>query len=326
MVSRNASTPFVSVIVPVRNGADTVEACMRSILATDWPPEQRELIVVDNGSRDGTAARLGGLPVRLVHEMRRGRSYARNRGIAEARGEIVLFTDVDCTVDRAWITELVSGFDEAEVWGVAGEIRLTPPERLAERYVAERERDHQRFVLSFDPPFAITSNVAYYRKAFAEIGPFDPAFPTAEDVDFGWRFHRAGFRYAYRPNAIVQHRPRATVGALLRQQESFGYGRAILRERYGLKRGYALGTGAELRRASARLLRSLAGREHAATTDLLALEVAVRLALRAGAARYSLVRAASIVSEELAGVADELEQRLGAFRDGAARASRRPFS
>ncbi len=304
------ASPSVSVVVPVRDGAATVAACIRSILAADWPPERREIIVVDNGSRDGTAAQLAGMPVRLLSEGRVGRSHARNRGIVEAGGELLLFTDADCTVDRAWIAELVRGFGPPDVWGVAGEIHFASGAGVAERFIAQREHDHQRFVLSLDRPFAITSNVAYDRRAFDEIGLFDPAFATAEDVDLGWRFRRAGLRYSYQPDAVVYHSPRATVGGLLRQQESFGYGRAMLRDRYGLERGYALGTTSELCKASVRLLRAVAGLERAVETDVLALDVAVRLALRAGAARYETGRAMRAATTQLAVAAAELEHRL----------------
>ncbi len=306
--------PFVSVVVAVRDGAATVTECVQSILATEWPEERREVIVVDNGSRDGTPARLTSLDVRLLHETRVGRSHARNRGIAEARGEIILFTDADCVVDAHWISELVAGFGDADVWAVAGEIHFTNHARAAERFIAARDEEHQRFVLSLDPPFAITSNVAYRRRTFDAIGLFDPAFPTAEDVDLGWRFHRAGFRYAYRPSAIVRHRPRATVGALLRQQVSFGYGRAMLRDRYGLERGFALGTASELRRASARLLRALARGEEAPEADVLALDVAVRVALRAGAMGYDVSRAMTYTTAQLAGLTGELGKGLSALR------------
>ena len=82
-----SSQPFVSVIVPVRDGESTIAACLDSILATDYPAERREIFVIDNASSDGTADEIRSRPVTYLREERRGVSNARNRGIAESDGE-----------------------------------------------------------------------------------------------------------------------------------------------------------------------------------------------------------------------------------------------
>ena len=98
-----------SVIVPVFNGADTIGECLASLLALDYPPSGFEIVVVDNGSTDGTAAVVAGLGgrVRLLHEPVRGASAARNRGVRAARGRLVAFTDADCAVEPHWLARLV---------------------------------------------------------------------------------------------------------------------------------------------------------------------------------------------------------------------------
>src|SRR5215470_11479521 len=99
--------PSVSVVVPVRNGERTIEACLTSILRSDYPEALREVVVVDNASTDRTADIVRRYPVKHVHEPVRGRSHARNRGIQSSAGHIVAFTDADCVVAGSWLRELV---------------------------------------------------------------------------------------------------------------------------------------------------------------------------------------------------------------------------
>jgi glycosyltransferase involved in cell wall biosynthesis len=113
--------PFVSVIVPVRDGESTIADCLDAILATDYPEDRREILAVDNGSTDGTATLIQSRPVRYLREERRGVSNTRNRGIAESRGEILDFVDADCIVEPQWLTELVRPFEDPEVGSVAGD-------------------------------------------------------------------------------------------------------------------------------------------------------------------------------------------------------------
>src|SRR4029077_15981900 len=106
----------------VRDGEATLAHCLRSILAGSYPAECLEVVVVDNGSRDRSLEIATHFPVRTVVERRRGRSRARNTGIAHSRGEIVAFIDADCIASRDWLERLTDWFRSEDVWGVAGEI------------------------------------------------------------------------------------------------------------------------------------------------------------------------------------------------------------
>lgn len=225
--------PFVSVVVPVRNGAETLADCLASILACDFPEDRREVLVVDNGSSDGTAELLRRFPVRCVAEPRRGLSHARNRGISAARGELVAFTDADCTVAVNWLSELVSGFDDPNVFVVAGDMIAFPPTTPAERYIAMRKPSYLEWSLHPTHPWFVFASAAVRREAFAHVGLFDPGFKGgSEDIDLVWRLERAGLGVRRQPRAVVFHRHRMNAAQLFRQQVGSGGGQAMLRRKY----------------------------------------------------------------------------------------------
>ena len=226
--------PFVSVIIPVLNGEQTIRECLVSLLRMDFPPERREIVVVDNGSTDRTAEIVKGFPVRYVREERRGRSHARNKGIEVSRGEILAFTDADCVVTRDWLKELVRSFDEAIVGGVAGEVVAYLPKTVPERYAARiGHLSPKRYLQNPIFPFAMTGNVAFRREVFSEIGLFDPSLPTGEGGDFFRRFFNGtGLKLQYASRAVVFHRHRTTAWELFKQLWGYGRGHALLCIKY----------------------------------------------------------------------------------------------
>lgn len=95
-MAQNAKTsPFLSIIVPVYNSWNNLVGCVESILGQDRPPTF-ELIVVDDGSESKSSQSLDFANLTLIRQDRLGVSHARNRGIAAARGELLLFVDSDC--------------------------------------------------------------------------------------------------------------------------------------------------------------------------------------------------------------------------------------
>ncbi len=225
--------PFVSVIVPVRDGESTIADCLDAILATDYPEDRREILAVDNGSTDGTAALIQSKPVRYLREERRGVSNARNRGIAESRGEILAFVDADCVVEPQWLTELVRPFEDPEVGSVAGDLQHTPSATAAERQAVRLLGNWQQFAFSSDPAYAITANAAYLREVLDRIGPFDPHMTRAQDVELGLRFQElSGKRLAFAERATARHRNRATQLGFFRQQLGWAYGAGLVGARF----------------------------------------------------------------------------------------------
>jgi cellulose synthase/poly-beta-1,6-N-acetylglucosamine synthase-like glycosyltransferase len=227
--ARADTQPFVSVIVPVRDGESTIADCLDAILATDYPPDRREILVVDNGSSDATAALIQARRVRYLREPRRGVSQARNLGIATSRGEILAFVDADCLVEPHWLAELVRPFEDPEVGAVAGDLQHVAPTTPAERQGARLLGNWQRFAFNSNPAYPITANAAYRRDVIDRIGGFDAHMTRAQDVELGLRFQeRSGRRLAYAERATAHHRNRTTQLGFFRQQLGWAYGAGLV--------------------------------------------------------------------------------------------------
>jgi glycosyltransferase involved in cell wall biosynthesis len=208
--------------------ASTVGACLEALVGQSLPPDRREIIVVDNGSTDGTVDVVRRYPVTLVEEPAQGAPRARNRGVEVARGDLVAFTDADCVPSRGWLAHLVRAGNQPDVDVVAGSLAVLDPEAsLMARYSAtlgqydpERTLAHPRF------PYAVTGNLAIRRALLSDVGLFDPAFPTFDAAELFWRITRRGpLRSVIERRAVVFYRTRSSLGAFLRQ--NFGYGQGV---------------------------------------------------------------------------------------------------
>jgi glycosyltransferase involved in cell wall biosynthesis len=292
--------PTLSVVVPVLNGERTLGSCLTSILRADYPTDRREIIVVDNGSSDGTRDLAGRYPVRALSESRRGPAAARNRGIAAASGEIVAFTDADCVASRGWLRQIARSFVEGAA-GVAGEILPFPPSTPAERYAARiRHLSPDRYLGRALFPFAVTANLSFRRELFERIGGFDVDSPRGgESTDFCTRFSRAtGERLHFARAAVVFHRHRQTAWDLFRQHCGYGRGHAYLYIKYraevpwGWRQTRA--TYADLARSTARLggaaLRYALGRAGREELYFRQFEAIRKAGIRLGFMREALAR------------------------------------
>src|SRR5262249_8955580 len=124
------AAPRVSVVVCTYNGGRTLEQCLHSLLALDYP--DYEVIVVDDGSTDATPAILARFStVRIIRQPNRGLSVARNVGLRAATGAVIAYTDSDCFARPAWLSLLVEQLQRTGAAAVGGP-NLTPEDgRLA---------------------------------------------------------------------------------------------------------------------------------------------------------------------------------------------------
>jgi cellulose synthase/poly-beta-1,6-N-acetylglucosamine synthase-like glycosyltransferase len=217
--------PTVTVAVCVRNGEESITACLESILALDYPAELLTVLVVDNGSTDRTPEILKQHPVNVVMEPTAGRGRARNAALQACKTELLAFTDADCRVSPDWLSALVGEFADPEV-GVAGGPIVTPGgEPLARFYELRRIVSNEEFSRDhpFTPPFLATANAVFRAKALQECGGFSTDYLVAEDADVSWRIQDLGYKVRYRSQGRVYHHHRSSVGALFRQSIHYGH-------------------------------------------------------------------------------------------------------
>jgi len=222
-------TPRVSVVVCTFNGAETLEQCLRSLLFLNYP--NYEIIVVDDGSTDGTAAILERFEsIRAVYQSNQGLSKARNVGLSVATGEIIAYTDSDCFADPDWLTYLVYQFLCSDASAVGGP-NLAPEDGWLAACVAAAPGQPMHVLESNQVAEHIPGcNMAIRRHALAAINGFDTQYRKAgDDVDVCWRLQQAGYWITFAPGAFVWHHRRQTVRAYLRQQAGYGEAEALLR-------------------------------------------------------------------------------------------------
>jgi glycosyltransferase involved in cell wall biosynthesis len=207
----------VSVVVSTRNRADVLGNCLRAI-AANRATVSFEIIVVDNGSTDGTrevvraVADTCEVPLHYVWEPRQGVSYGRNAGIARTAGRIVAFTDDDIQVSDDWVERVHRLFDgHADIDCVGGAVlpiwSEPCPEWLDARHwspLSVTDHGAKEFLIDAGHPRCLpTSNLAFRRGVFERIGGFSGAFPRAQDHELQLRFWLSGGRELYSPTLIV---------------------------------------------------------------------------------------------------------------------------
>lgn len=217
---------LVSIVVPAYNAEKTIARCLQACLAQTHA--ELEVLVVDDGSTDGTAGIVRSFPVHYVPQQNRGPAAARNLGARGASGDILAFTDADCVPRPDWIERLLGGFKDRIV-AVGGTYGIVNPEHVLARVVhAEILARHERFGDTVD--FLGSFNVAYRKIPFLSVGGFDESFraASAEDNDLAYRMSDYGGELAFIPNAIVDHHHPEKLLPYLRTQMRHGYWRVKL--------------------------------------------------------------------------------------------------
>ncbi len=218
------SWPAVSVVVCAYNAEATIQDCLGSLLACEYPA--LEVIVCDDGSSDRTAEIAAGFPFRLLRLQHVGLSSARNAGISAAQGEIVAFLDADASCHPEWPYHLALSLDEDRVQATGGPNLPFRSVGLVERAVAKAPGNPVEVLLSDARAEHVPGcNMAYRKEALLEVGGFDPVYQTAgDDVDLCWKLLDRGHEIGFAAAAQVRHHRRPAVLDFLRQQ--VGYGRA----------------------------------------------------------------------------------------------------
>ena len=195
--------PSVSVIVPVYNGMNTLPQCLDSLEKQDYP-QALEIIIVDDGSTDGSSKHAKSRGFKVIHQDNRGPGLARNVGAFSASGELFVFTDADCILDQNFVTELVKPIIENDIVGSQG-VFYSQQRNLVARFIQHEisERYNKQSKAQFID-WVATYGACYKRKVFLENGGFDDSY-SSEDAEFSFRLAEKGYKMVLAPNALCQH-------------------------------------------------------------------------------------------------------------------------
>ncbi|MER6533145.1 bifunctional polysaccharide deacetylase/glycosyltransferase family 2 protein [Streptomyces sp900105755] len=240
-------TEPVSVVVPAYNESAGIEAAVRSLVASDHPVE---IIVVDDGSTDGTAdlvesLRLPG--VRVIRQRNAGKPAALNTGLAAATCELVVMVDGDTVFEHDAVRTIVQPFADPAVGAVSGNAKVVNRGGLLGRwqhieYVVGFNLDRRLFDLAECMPTVPGAVGAFRRRALLALGGVSDV-TLAEDTDLTMALCRAGWRVVYEEGAVAWTEAPASLGALWRQRYRWCYGtlQAMWKHRGALVQGGTAG-------------------------------------------------------------------------------------
>jgi len=208
--------PELSVIVPSHNRRELLRACLESFERQTAPPDTFEVIVVLDGSTDGTAEVLSGFapsfPLTVLTQPRAGASAARNAGAVDARGRVLLFIDDDMVASPSLVDAHLMVHRAQE--GIAGvgviETRIPADADRFAQLRAEAWRAHYEHLLvrrlSYLDCYSGNCSVSHSR--FDEVGGFTVDLPVLNDFEFAYRLDGAGARFVFVPDAVVTEEQR----------------------------------------------------------------------------------------------------------------------
>lgn len=231
--------PFISVVIAARNEEETIRACLETVFRQTYPADRYEVVVIDDHSTDRTSTLCRELGhhhpnFTLVsapdHPTLRGKTNALNRGIEQAKGEIILITDADCTVPPTWIESTAERYD-ARV-GIVGGITL----QKADGWFEGMQSLDWAYLLGIAsstvslrrPLSTIGNNLSFRKSAYLEVGGYEKIpFSVTEDFVLFRAIVRTGrweYLYPIDPDALVISQPCSSWKELLHQKKRWGKG------------------------------------------------------------------------------------------------------
>jgi len=212
---------MLTVVIPTYNRCETLKKALAAYQAQKTPEQIAEIIVVDDGSTDSTAAivehasKLAAFPIRYFRQENKGPAAARNVGIREAKSELILFTDDDIIPTRDLVAEHLEWHSKypGEETAVLGYVTWAP-EIYPTPFMTWYGEDGALFSyarlagqIEIDYLYFYTCNISLNKHFVQSNGLFDEDFKTAayEDIELGYRLKQAGMRLVYNPKALAHH-------------------------------------------------------------------------------------------------------------------------
>lgn len=211
--------PFVSVVIPVFNDAERLKLCLAALEHQTYPQNLYEVIVVDNDSAESVEPVVSQFSQAIaLFESLRGSYAARNKGILQAQGEIIAFTDSDCIPAADWLEKGTAQLLNTPHCGlVAGEIKFffKTPDRptgieLYDTLTYFKQKDYVE-----KDRFGATANVFTLRRVLDDVGFFNAQLKAGGDREWGQRVFAAGYKQSYANDVCVAHPARASLTEVL---------------------------------------------------------------------------------------------------------------
>ncbi|MGQ9570970.1 MAG: glycosyltransferase [Thermodesulfovibrionales bacterium] len=224
----------ISIIIPTFNSAKVLVRCLESLNNQTINNKNYEVIVVDDGSNDGTKETVAKYPVSYIYQHNRGPAAARNNGVMHAEGDIILFTDADCEPQSTWIEKMIMPFNDPQIIGVKGAYKTRQKELIARFVQIEYEHKYERMKKFKYIDFVDTYSAGYRKDIFLKYNGFDERYPRAsvEDQEFSFRLSHDGHKMVFNPDAVVFHKHSASLMDYLKKKYKIAFWKAFLLKRH----------------------------------------------------------------------------------------------
>ena len=222
MVSSAASSPDVSVIVVVYNDRVRLIDCLRSLEDQTQQSHTIEIVVIDDGSDDGSTEAVDSLfpDVKVISKINEGADLSRNRGIEESSGGVIAFIDSDCVARGDWIETLVDALQQNPSAVVGGRVIHRGP--FFRRVMGIADFGEYQGLQRREVRCLPTCNLGLARSTLGEVR-FDPRVAAAGgDTVFTETLRRGGAALIYQPELEVEHRPSVSLADLMRRARRYG--------------------------------------------------------------------------------------------------------
>lgn len=216
--------PFISVIIPHKNDSDRLQLCIEALSRQTYPKELYEIIVIDNGSDKNHLDKINSLQrssqINFLSEFKKGSYAARNRGLLEARGSYIAFTDSDCIPHLDWIEKGMNNITESEDYGfISGKInmffKIEDSPNTFELYDHLFYLDQESYIKM---NFGVTANLFTSRNIIDKAGLFNDNLVTGGDVEWCRRVYKKGFKIKYCHDVLIKHPARNTFSDFKKKQ------------------------------------------------------------------------------------------------------------
>lgn len=229
----------ISVVIPAYNRKEELKNCLESLFRQKHSKDKFEIIVVDDGSTDGTEEYIAQIKgnskpnVVYLKQKNQGAAVARNTGVKNSRGDYVAFIDSDCVASEDWLTSCISllSTSDQHIAGVGGKIipgftnLVGKGSHLLEfhQYLSEKEKSVR---------VVPTANLCIRKKVLDEVGYFDNELRTSQDTELCWRIIKRGYKIIYSPEIVVTHYGINSLRELRKKEIALGRGFVATRKKH----------------------------------------------------------------------------------------------